>query len=104
MNQNANYLRSIPLSDLRPGEAAQIFYIDPSNPLSERLCDLGIQTGAYITCERIAFLGDPAAYRLADTNTVIALRRSNACQMMVLPIESYDDSFVDTEGGRAYEI
>ena len=66
------------LCDLPVGGSAQIQYIDDTSPLCRRMTDLGLRTGAWVCCERRSFLGNPAAYRIGQTGTVIALRHGDA--------------------------
>ncbi len=66
------------LSSLSPGQSACIEHIDQDSAISRRMEDMGLHAGVCIRCERISFLGDPGAYRIGDTGTVVALRRTDA--------------------------
>ncbi len=66
------------LSSLLPGQSACIEHIDQYSTLARRMEDIGFHPGVSIRCERISFLGDPGAYRIGDTGTVVALRRTDA--------------------------
>lgn len=66
------------LSDLSPGQSACIERIDETSAIGRRMQDIGLHPGTRIYCERISFLGDPGAYRIGGTGTVVALRRADA--------------------------
>ena len=66
------------LCDLPPGHSARIQHIDPTSTLCRRMNDLGLRKGVQIYCERRSLLGDPCAYRIGRTGTVVALRRCDA--------------------------
>lgn len=66
------------LCDLPPGHSARIQHIDPTCTLCHRMKDMGLREGACIYCERRSLLGDPCAYRIGQTGTVVALRRCDA--------------------------
>ena len=70
--------RSRRLCDLPPGHKARIQHIDPTSNLCQRMNDIGLRKGTYVYCERRSFLGDPCAYRIGQTGTVVALRRRDA--------------------------
>lgn len=66
------------LCDLSPGHGARIQHIDPSSALCHRMADMGLREGTFVYCERRSILGDPCAYRIGHTGTVVALRRCDA--------------------------
>lgn len=70
------------MSDLRPGETADVrFLTDPAHDLAERLSDLGLTAGSRVTCTMKSPLGDPCAYLIRGA--VIALRRADAAIVAV---------------------
>lgn len=66
------------LSSLSPGESGSIEFIEEASTIGRRMEEMGLHRGARIRCERISFLGDPGAYRIGETGTVVALRRTDA--------------------------
>lgn len=66
------------LSSLAPGQSACIEHIESTSAIRRRMEDMGLHPGVRICCERISFLGDPGAYRIGDTGTVVALRGIDA--------------------------
>lgn len=91
MNHTTTICSSIPyqaphqstLSQMKQGERAQILGIDPDTPLCERFGDVGLHPGTHLQCVRIGFLGDPVAYRIEGTETVLAIRRRDAAHIHV---------------------
>ena len=71
------------LSELPPGRIARIQHIDESVSIRRRMEDLGIHAGSCISCERRSVLGDPCAYRIGQTDTVVALRRCDAMSVHI---------------------
>lgn len=74
---------SSPLSDLEPGEGAEILYISRACRGLERrrLMDLGVVPGTLVSVLMRSPTGDPTAYRLRDTT--IAIRRDQARHVRV---------------------
>ena len=89
-NNGCNY---IPLSDLMVGHSAQIIKIDKYiSPIAfHRLEDMGIRAGAFVYCERKSIFGDPGAYRLEGSYTLIAVRRSDADHILIKESRSQKD-------------
>ena len=89
------YMDSVPhcnvLSELSDGCLAEIREIDAEAALAERLGDLGLHPGTRLQCLRTCFLGDPVAYRVAETDTVLAIRKQDSAHITVCKI--------DNEGG-----
>lgn len=75
---------SIKLSELAIGARAQVCTLDNPKPLCSRLMALGLYPGEALTPLFRAACGDPTAYLIQ--NTVIALRRSDAEKISVIPI------------------
>lgn len=67
---------TIPLSDLRPGEAGAVVRVGLAGAERRSLLDLGFVPGTVVEKMFASPLGDPTAYRLRST--VIALRQSQA--------------------------
>ena len=55
MSQN----KSIPLSDLRPGDEALVVQVLAQGPVRRRLLEMGFIRGARLRVEKLAPLGDP---------------------------------------------
>jgi DtxR family Mn-dependent transcriptional regulator len=74
----ADELPGEPLTNLKPGEDAQVIGLSPRIRGAERrrLMDLGILSGTVIENEMVSAGGDPIAYRIRGA--VIALRKSQA--------------------------
>lgn len=71
------------LSALKEGQQAQIQEIDAKGTLAERFGDLGLHTGVVLTCVRKSFLGDPVAYGIGGSDTVVAIRNQDAKGILV---------------------
>ena len=96
MKENQQSPTVIRLSDLAMGDTAEILYIDDgsfSKALGERLRDYGICEGEILTCAYTGLLGDPVAYCIDKSHTVLAIRRSEANMIRVRVIGA-------TEGQR----
>ncbi len=65
------------LDQLLPGESAIVTGLDMESAARQRLVSLGFVPGQSVTALLRSCFGDPTAYRIMDT--VIALRRSDAC-------------------------
>ena len=79
------------LTALQPGQWAEITYMDPHAPISERLGDLGLRTGKRLQCVRISFLGDPVAYLINGTDTIVAIRKQDASYIHVYILDDPED-------------
>jgi ferrous iron transport protein A len=75
----------IRLSDLEPGETAEI--VEVALPESERqlLIRFGFFDGAEVRCSRRAPLGDPIVYSLDGSE--VALRTETACRIFASPVD-----------------
>ncbi len=71
------------LSDLKPGEKAEVAGISPACRGSQRrrMLDLGIIPGTEVTCEMKSPTGDPVAYRIRGA--VIALRHEQSGMIQI---------------------
>jgi DtxR family Mn-dependent transcriptional regulator len=71
------------LTSLRPGDAATVHALDDAlqGYTRRRMLDLGLTTGAEVTTEYRAFLGDPVAFRVRGS--LIALRRDQAEHVLI---------------------
>ena len=52
------------LQELRPGQRAVVWSVDPAAPLSRRLLDLGFVKGTEVRCLGRSPFGEPSAYGL----------------------------------------
>ena len=75
---------TIKLSELAIGANALVHTLENQKALKSRLMALGIYPGEALTPIFRAVCGDPTAYLIQ--NTVIALRRSDAEKIVVIPI------------------
>jgi len=64
------------MSQMVPGEEAEVKAMDISGGLELRLRELGLSEGACVRCVGRSPLGDPCAYLVSSA--VFALRRSDA--------------------------
>jgi len=69
------------LNQLRPGQRAVITHVGGQGPLRRRLAEMGLLKGEVIVAERIAPLGDPAAYLIKGYH--LSLRNRDAAQIRV---------------------
>jgi DtxR family transcriptional regulator, Mn-dependent transcriptional regulator len=76
------------LATARPGEEVQVASISRAcrGQQRRRMMDLGIVPGTIIVAEMESFSGDPIAYRVRGT--LVALRREQAEQIFVRPVET----------------
>ncbi|MCG8587754.1 MAG: ferrous iron transport protein A [Proteobacteria bacterium] len=81
MKSNVNFATR--LSDLAPGDQAQVAEMDASDPIARRLQDLGFVTDTRVRVVRRAPLGDPVEYEVRGTR--LCLRRSEAARIPVRP-------------------
>jgi DtxR family Mn-dependent transcriptional regulator len=72
---------AIRLDQLRPGERAIIKHVGGQAALRRRLAEMGILAGEVIVAERVAPLGDPAAYLIKGYH--LSLRNREAAQIQV---------------------
>ena len=78
MNEQTKLKTKLTLSDLKPGQQAEVINISENCQGAERrrFMDLGILPGTLITAEMRSPSGDPTAYIIRDA--MIALRREQA--------------------------
>ncbi len=78
---------AVRLAELATGQAAQVLGLDEQcrGYSRRRLMDLGFTEGATIRAALNTFAGDPRAYEIRGT--LVALRRDQASQVLVLPLE-----------------
>lgn len=69
------------LTDLKPGESAKILKIWATGSLKRRLMDMGLVSGADITVEKIAPLGDPIEVYIKQYR--LSLRKGEAAKIDV---------------------
>ena len=74
------------MSELRPGEEAEVVALDPElqGLTRRRLLDLGLTRGARVQAVLTNSFGDPVAYRVRGT--MIALRREQTRHIWVRPV------------------
>jgi Fe2+ transport system protein FeoA len=77
------------LAALKPGDSALVDHLALDGEDRRRLMDLGLVPGTRITAEFRSALGDPVAYRIRGT--LIALRKAQARQIMIRPVEKQTD-------------
>lgn len=76
----------IPLCDIKPGDTARIVWIGCDESAAKRLCDLGFEPEAVISCVLQRPAKNIAAYLVR--NAVIALRKSDSRYILVCPCEA----------------
>ena len=70
------------LSELKPGERAQVKTCLGQGRVFQRLCEMGIVEGARVRLVRLAPLGDPVHVELQDYH--LSLRKSEASMIEVV--------------------
>jgi DtxR family Mn-dependent transcriptional regulator len=85
--QSSAYPSAVRLADLSTGQEANVLGLDDAcqGYSRRRLMDLGFTSGATIRPALSTFSGDPRAYEIRGT--LIALRREQASQVLVQPLE-----------------
>lgn len=73
--------RSLTLADLKPGQRARVVALSGSNPLAQRVMQLGLIAGTRLTYVRAAPAGDPIEIRLLGYS--LSLRKSEARMILV---------------------
>jgi len=74
-------LESRSLTDLTPGESAEIAHLDGSPEIRMRLLEMGLTSGTNIRLVRVAPLGDPI--ELAVRGYRLSVRKSEAAAVMI---------------------
>ena len=84
---SASHAAAVRLADLSTGQAAHVLGLDDAcqGYSRRRLMDLGFTEGATIRPALSTFAGDPRAYEIRGT--LVALRREQASQVLVQPME-----------------
>lgn len=75
---------SIGLCELEKGKSGRVVSIELEEDMRRRVQCLGLSPGTEVTCYAYAPTGDPGAFRIRGTT--IALRRSDAEKIRVLPL------------------
>jgi Fe2+ transport system protein FeoA len=75
----------VPLSSLKPGDAATIAYFTLSPEIRQRLLELGLTEGTSCEIRRFAPLGDPLEIRVRNYN--LSLRKAEADGILVIPAQ-----------------
>lgn len=70
------------LCDIKSGEACVVTELTASGPMRRRLLDLGLVSGAPVTCIGKSPGGDPSAYYICGA--VIAIRAADAASVLVM--------------------
>lgn len=73
--------KTIPLSELKPGEIAVIVKVKGDREIRRRILDMGVVTGVEIKVVRKAPLGDPV--ELFVKNYHLTIRKKEASQIYV---------------------
>lgn len=84
---SARFAQAVRLADLSTGQEASVIGLDDAcqGYSRRRLMDLGFTAGATIRAALSTFAGDPRAYEIRGT--LVALRREQASQVLVQPLE-----------------
>ena len=84
MNVSLPSVRPVPLSQIAPGQSAEVKEVDEASPIGRRLLELGFRPGTPLRVIRRAPLGDPTTYELRGSR--FCLRRAEAERIAVTPI------------------
>ncbi|MGM9681108.1 MAG: ferrous iron transport protein A [Eubacteriales bacterium] len=74
----------IGLCELEKGKSGRVVSIGLCEDMRRRVMCLGLSPGTEVTCYAYAPAGDPGAFRIRGTT--IALRRSDAEKIRILPL------------------
>ena len=66
------------LNDIKPGEKARVCCLTSSGSIRRRFLDIGLVENTLVECVGISPLGDPAAYRKADSRNIQICRKEKA--------------------------
>ncbi|MDZ4200074.1 MAG: metal-dependent transcriptional regulator [Kiritimatiellia bacterium] len=77
---------SISLSDLKPGEKAQIERVAGAGAVKRRIRDMGVTTGSLVEVVRVAPLGDPMDVKIKGYH--LSLRKEEAADIIVKKVNS----------------
>ncbi len=76
----------IPLSELKPGEKAQIEKLAGGGAVKRRIRDMGVTTGSLVEVVRVAPLGDPIDVKIKGYH--LSLRKEEAADISVKRVQS----------------
>lgn len=76
----------IPLSEMKPGEKAQIERVAGSGAIKRRIRDMGVTTGSLVEVVRVAPLGDPMDVKIKGYH--LSLRKEEAADISVKKVNS----------------
>jgi len=77
---------SIPLSEMKPGEKAQIERVVGDGAVKRRIRDMGVTTGSLVEVVRVAPLGDPMDVKIKGYH--LSLRKEEAADISVKKVNS----------------
>jgi DtxR family transcriptional regulator, Mn-dependent transcriptional regulator len=77
---------SIPLSEMKPGEKAQIERVSGDGAVKRRIRDMGVTTGSLVEVVRVAPLGDPMDVKIKGYH--LSLRKEEAADISVKKVNS----------------
>ena len=77
---------SIPLSEMKPGEKAQIEKVSGGGAVKRRIRDMGVTTGSLVEVVRIAPMGDPMDVKIRGYH--LSLRKEEAAGISVKKVNS----------------
>ena len=76
----------IPLSEMKPGEKAQIERVAGDGAVKRRIRDMGVTTGSLVEVVRVAPLGDPMDVKIKGYH--LSLRKEEAADISVKKVNS----------------
>jgi len=80
--------KEVKLTELLPGEKGKVNHLALRGLERRRLMDLGFVKGSIVEVNRRSMFGDPTAYFIKGS--VIALRREEADEILVIKIDEED--------------
>jgi len=69
------------LREMEPGERGRVMKVSGRKGIRRRLMDMGVVSGAEVTVERVAPLGDPVEIRLKGYYLAIRLEEAENIQL-----------------------
>lgn len=88
----------INLSDIKPGEEAQVVALRAVGSMRRRLMDIGLIENTPVKCIGRSPAGDPSAYLIRGA--VIAIRKEDTRDIMVIPIPNAAEASIVGKGAR----
>jgi Fe2+ transport system protein FeoA len=73
------------MSELKPGDKAEITYIKQGNEITRRLADMGVTKGADFKVVRKAPLGDPVEIKIKGFLMALRMEEAGQIEVKVLP-------------------